>query len=94
MTSASNECDSAAILGAHILPTSWWNFEYGKMEKIWFLFARPLKIIFFQNCSTEFLDIALKSPWACVIKVCSNGAATYIILEKIARDNLNVSNLM
>ena len=27
-----------------------------------------------QNCSTEFYDIAhTHGPWACVIKVCSNG---------------------
>ena len=27
-----------------------------------------------------------------VIKFCSNGAATYIILEIIAKDNLNIAN--
>ena len=33
-----------------------------------------------QNCSTEFYDIAhTHGPWVglCVIKVCSNGGATY-----------------
>ena len=30
----------------------------------------------------------------CVIKVCSNGGATYIIDEIIAKDNLNIENLM
>ena len=30
----------------------------------------------------------------CVIKVCSNGGATYIIGEIIAKDNLNIENLM
>ena len=34
------------------------------------------------------------SPWVCVIKVCSNGGATYIIGEIIAKDNLNIENLM
>ena len=49
-----------------------------------------------QNYSTKFLDITYKtnSPWVCVIKVCSNGGATYIIGEIIAKDNLNKENLM
>ena len=34
------------------------------------------------------------SPWVCVIKVCSNGGATYIIGETLAKDNLNIENLM
>ena len=34
------------------------------------------------------------SPWVCVIKVCSNGGATYIIGEIIAKDNFNIENLM
>ena len=34
------------------------------------------------------------SPWVCVIKVCSNGGATYIVGEIIAKDNLNIENLM
>ena len=34
------------------------------------------------------------SPWVCVIEVCSNGVATYIIGEIIAKDNLNIENLM
>ena len=32
------------------------------------------------------------SPWICVMKVCSNGGATYIIGEIIAKDNLNMEN--
>ena len=32
--------------------------------------------------------------WVCVIKVCSNGGAIYIIGEIIAKDNLNIENLM
>ena len=34
------------------------------------------------------------SPWVCVIKVCSNGCATNIMGEIIAKDNLNIENLM
>ena len=30
----------------------------------------------------------------CVIKVCSNGGATYINGKIIAKDNLNIENLM
>ena len=29
----------------------------------------------------------------CVINVCSNGGATYIVNEIIAKDNLNIANL-
>ena len=34
------------------------------------------------------------SPNVSVIKVCSNGGATYIIHDIIAKDNLNIGNLM
>ena len=47
-----------------------------------------------QNYSTKFLDIHTNSPWICVILVCSNGCATYIIGEIIPKDNLNIENLM
>ena len=30
----------------------------------------------------------------CQIKVCSNGGATYIVGEIIAKDNLDIANLM
>ena len=40
-----------------------------------------------QNYLTEFLDIARNSPWVCVILVCSNGGATYIIGKLLAKDN-------
>ena len=33
-------------------------------------------------------------PWVCVVKVCSNGGATYIIGELIAKGNLNIENLI
>ena len=36
----------------------------------------------------------MNSPCVCVILVCSNGGATYIIGEIIAKDNLNIENLM
>ena len=36
----------------------------------------------------------MNSPWVCVIKVCSTGGATCIIHEIIAKDNLNIANLM
>ena len=48
-----------------------------------------------QNYTTKFLDITCtNSPWVCVINVCSNGGATYIIGEIIAKDNLDIENLM
>ena len=46
-----------------------------------------------QNYSTEFLDIAHKI-FLCLIKVCSKGGAIYIIGEIIAKDNLNMANLL
>ena len=47
-----------------------------------------------QNYSTEFLDIAHKISLVCVIKVCSDSGITYIIIKIIAKDNLNIANLM
>ena len=34
------------------------------------------------------------SLWVCVIKIYSNGIATYIICEMIVKYNLNIGNLM
>ena len=34
------------------------------------------------------------SPWVCVIKVCSNGGTTCIIVEINGKDNLNIANLI
>ena len=34
------------------------------------------------------------NPCVCVILVCSNGGATYFVGEIIAKDNLNIENLM
>ena len=43
-----------------------------------------------QNYSRKFLDT--NCPWVCAIQVCSNGGATYIIDEIIAKNNLNIAN--
>ena len=51
--------------------------------------------LLFQNCSTEFYDNAhTHGPCICVFKVCSNGGTTCIIGQIIAKDNLNIENLM
>ena len=47
-----------------------------------------------QTTQQNSLILHTNSPWVCVIKVCSNGGATYIIGEIIAKDNLNIKNLM
>ena len=36
----------------------------------------------------------MNNPWVSVVKVCSNGGATYIICKIIAKDKLNIANLM
>ena len=36
----------------------------------------------------------MNRPWVCAIKVCSSGGTIYIICEIIAKDNLNIANLM
>ena len=36
----------------------------------------------------------INSTWLCVTEVCLNGGATYIISEIIAKDNLNIPNIM
>ena len=41
---------------------------------------QTFKNLILQNCSIEFCNIAhthTHGPWVCVIKVCSNGGATY-----------------
>ena len=50
--------------------------------------------IFFSKLLNKILRycIQINSPWICVIKICSNGGATYIICEVIAKDNLNIAN--
>ena len=55
---------------------------------------QTFKNLLLQNYSTKFLDITTNSPWVCVVKVYSYGGATYIIGEIIAKDNLNLENLM
>ena len=56
---------------------------------------KTFKNLLLQKYSKEFLDIAHKnSPWVCLIKVCSDGGATYIIGEITAKKNFNILNLM
>ena len=45
-----------------------------------------------EQINTQILQT--NSPWVCIILVCSSGSATYIISELIAKDNLNMENLM
>ena len=48
-----------------------------------------------QKLLNKFLRYNIQiHSWVCVIKVCLNGGATYIIGEIIAKDNLNIENLM
>ena len=55
---------------------------------------KTFKNLLLQNCLTEFLDTAHNSPLVRLIKVCSNSGTIYIIGEKIAKNNLNMANLM
>ena len=55
---------------------------------------RTLKILFSKTTQQNSWILHTNSPWVCVIKVCSDGGATYIIGEIIAKDNLNIENLM
>ena len=55
---------------------------------------RPLEIFFSEITQQNSWVSHTNSPWVCLIKVCSNGGATYIIGEIIAKDNLNIENLM
>ena len=62
--------------------------------KIWFLFTRPFKIFFSKTTKQNAEVLHTNSPWGCLIKVCSNVGSTYIISEIIAKNNLNIINLM
>ena len=53
-----------------------------------------MKIFFSKTTEQNSQILHTNSPWVCLIKVCSNGDATYIIGEIIAKDNLNIVNLM
>ena len=55
---------------------------------------QTFEIFFSKTTQQNSKILQIKSPWVCVIKVCSNGGATYIIGEIIAKDNLNIENLM
>ena len=54
--------------------------------------------LWLENHIFTFSTSSLKQPaggaWVCLIQVCSNGGATYIIGEIIAKNNLNIVNLM
>ena len=41
-----------------------------------------------------FTVLHTNSPCVFVILVCSNGGSTYFVCEVIAKDNLNIENLM
>ena len=62
-------------------------------SKNYFLFTRILKI-FSKTTQQNSYIFHTDSPWICVIKVCSSGGATYITDEILAKDNLNIANLM
>ena len=55
---------------------------------------KNLEIILSKNAQQDPYILHTNSPWVCVIKVCSNGGATYIISEIIAKDSLNIADLM
>ena len=55
---------------------------------------QPWKILFSKTTPQNSLILHTNSRWVCVINVYSNGGATYIIGEIIAKDNLNIENLM
>ena len=55
---------------------------------------QTFEYLLLQNYSTKFLILHINRPWVCAIKVCLNGGATYFICEIIAKDNLNIANLM
>ena len=55
---------------------------------------QTLKIFFSKTTEQNSCILHTNSPWVCVIKFCSNGGATYTIGEIIAKDNLNIGNLM
>ena len=68
-----------------------------KNAKILFLFARPLNIFLPKTTKKYSYILHTNSPWACVIKVCSNGCATYIICEiqfEHSLFNANFENLI
>ena len=58
------------------------------------VWCKPLKIFFSKTAQQNSYILHTNFLWVCVIKVCSNGGATYIIGEIIAKDNLNIENLM
>ena len=67
------------------------DLENGKMQKIWFLFEKPLRISETTQHNSQILH--KNSPWVYVNKVCSNSFATYIISEIIVKVSLNIANV-
>ena len=61
------------------------------MQKLGFC-LQTFENLLLQNHSTEFFDIAQK--WSLSMCNCSNGGATYITGKVIAKQNLNMANLM
>ena len=58
------------------------------------VWCKPLKIFFSKTAQQNSYILHTNSRWVCVIKLCSNGGAIYIIGKIIAKDNLNIENLM
>ena len=86
-------------LGHYNLFKLWWNSAYRHFGKTlnmvkFKLFVSVYKT-FFQTTQQNPKILHTNSPWVCVIKVCSNSGATYIIGEPIATYSLiNIANLM
>ena len=56
-------------------------------------FQGPSSLVRLLDGPTSPESLHTNTPWVCVIKVCSNGGANYIIGKIIAKDNLNIENL-
>ena len=97
---ASNDHSTYQAISA-IYRTSWillLNFKnsvviYNIFQILQQYFLQNLHKFFSKTAKTRIFYIA-HSPSVCVIKVCSNGGATYIIREIIAKVSLNTANLM
>ena len=59
--------------------------EHGRSNK-------HVKIFFTKTSQQNSLILHTNSPWVCVIEVCLNGGATFIIGELTAKDSLNITN--
>ena len=70
------------------LQAFWQNFEYGKMQSLVAVY-QTFKNLLLRNRILRYRT-QIYSPWVCLIEVCSNGGATYIITEIIAKNILNI----